>query len=74
MDLSKYAMPWQLQKMIQWLEKRSPTFWREAEYKDLFNHGHITVYTTSIVCAIVVTNLIVNILLLQVYYLLIKYG
>ena len=37
-DLTKYAMPWQLQKMIQWLEKRAPTFWTEEEYKDLFNN------------------------------------
>ena len=38
-DLTKYAMPWQLQKMTQWLEKRAPTFWTEEEYKDFFNHG-----------------------------------
>ena len=38
-DLTKYTMPWELQKMIQWLEKRAPTFWTEEEYKDLFNHG-----------------------------------
>ena len=37
--LTKYAMPWQLQKMIQQLEKRAPTFWTEEEYKDLFNPG-----------------------------------
>ena len=35
--------------------------------------GLIVVHNTSIVCTIVVTNLIVNILLLKVYYLLIKY-
>ena len=34
-----YAMPWQLQKMIQQLEKRAPTFWTEEQYEDLFNHG-----------------------------------
>ena len=38
-DLTKYAMPWQLQKMIQWLEKRAPTFWTEEEYKTLLNHS-----------------------------------
>ena len=38
-DLTKYAMPWELQKMIQQLEKRAPTFWREKQYEDLFNHG-----------------------------------
>ena len=38
-DLTKYAMPWELQKMIQWLEKRAPTFWTQEQYEDLFNHG-----------------------------------
>ena len=38
-DLTKYAMPWQLQIMIQWLEQRAQTFWAEEEYKDHFNHG-----------------------------------
>ena len=38
-DLTKYAMPWQLQIMIQWLEERAQTFWTEEEYKDHFNHG-----------------------------------
>ena len=38
-DLTKYAMPWQLQKMIQWLEKTAPTFWTQEQYEDLFNHG-----------------------------------
>ena len=39
MDLTKYAMPWQLQKMIQCLEKTAPTFWTQEQYEDLFNHG-----------------------------------
>ena len=49
MDLTKYAMPWQLQKMIQQLEKRALTFWTEQEYKDLFNHGyqHLKWHKTS---------------------------
>ena len=38
-DLTKYAMPWQLQKMIQWLEKTAPTFWTKEQYEDLFNHA-----------------------------------
>ena len=38
-DLTKYAMPWELQKMIQWLEKRAPTFWTQEQYEDLFSHG-----------------------------------
>ena len=39
MDLTKYAMPWELQKMIQRLEKTAPTFWTQEQYKDLFNNG-----------------------------------
>ena len=38
-DLTKYAMPWELQKMIQCLEKTAPTFWTQEQYEDLFNHG-----------------------------------
>ena len=38
-DLTKYAMLWELQKMIQRLEKRAPTFWTQEQYEDLFNHG-----------------------------------
>ena len=38
-DLTKYAMPWELQKMIQRLEKPAPTFWTQEQYEDLFNHG-----------------------------------
>ena len=38
-DLTKYAMPWQLQKMIQRLEKTAPTFWTKEQYEDLFNHA-----------------------------------
>ena len=38
-DLTKYAMPWQLQKMIQRLEKTAATFWTKEQYKDLFNHA-----------------------------------
>ena len=38
-DLTKYAVPWELQKMIQWLEKRAPTFWTQEQYKDHFKHG-----------------------------------
>ena len=37
-DLTKYAMLWQLQKMIQRLEKTAPTFWTKEQYEDLFNH------------------------------------
>ena len=39
MDLTKYAMPWELQEMIQRLEKTAPTFWTQEQYEDLFNHG-----------------------------------
>ena len=39
MDLTKYAMLWELQKMIQQLENRAPTFWTQEQYEDLFNHG-----------------------------------
>ena len=38
-DLTKYSLPWELQKMIQQLEKRAPTFWTQEQYEDLFNHG-----------------------------------
>ena len=38
-DLTKYAMLWELQKMIQRLEKTAPTFWTQEQYEDLFNHG-----------------------------------
>ena len=38
-DLTKYAMLWELQKMIQCLEKTAPTFWTQEQYEDLFNHG-----------------------------------
>ena len=38
-DLMKYAMPWQLQKMIQRLEKTAPTFWTKEQYEDLFNQA-----------------------------------
>ena len=38
-DLTKYAMLWELQKMIQHLEITAPTFWTQEQYKDLFNHG-----------------------------------
>ena len=38
-DLTKYAVPWELQKMIQWLEKIASTFWTQEQYEDLFNHG-----------------------------------
>ena len=38
-NLTKYAMPWELQKMIQQLEKRAPTFWTEEQYEDLFYCG-----------------------------------
>ena len=38
-DLTKYAMPWQLQKMIQRLEKTAPTSWTKEQYEDLFNHA-----------------------------------
>ena len=39
MDLTKYAMPWELQKMIQHLEITAPTSWIQEQYEDLFNHG-----------------------------------
>ena len=38
-DLTKYAMPWELQKMIQRLEKPAPTFCTQEQYEDLFNNG-----------------------------------
>ena len=38
-DLTKYAMPWELQKMIQRLEERAPTFWTQEQYEHLFNIG-----------------------------------
>ena len=38
-DLTKYAMPLELQKMIQRLEKTAPTFWTQEQYEDLFNNG-----------------------------------
>ena len=33
-DLTKYAMPWELQNMIQRLEKTAPTFWTQEQYED----------------------------------------
>ena len=38
-DLTKYTMLWELQKMIEQLEKREPTFWTQEQYEDLFNHA-----------------------------------
>ena len=38
-DLTKYAMRWELQKMVQRLEITAPASWTQEQYEDLFNHG-----------------------------------
>ena len=37
-DLSKYAMPDSLSKMLEKFQQRSPSYWNEDQYDDLFFH------------------------------------